>query len=139
MAISHISGAACQFPFIFKGETYTSCTSVMDDKPWCATKVDQFNQYIGPHWEHCSAECPGDDGPDACPVRTTGFPFPDSCADRLSRSNKNILFIGNSYTYGNNLPGMVANIASAAGKDEDDIHDMVPCICRKECHYHHGC
>lgn len=51
----------------------------------------------------------------ACEVRTTGYGYPDQCAERLARPNKNILFLGNSYTYGNDLPGMVRNLASAAG------------------------
>ena len=49
-------------------------------------------------------------------MRTTGYGYPDSCAERLARDNKNILFLGNSYTYGNDLPGMVRSLASAAGK-----------------------
>ena len=53
----------------------------------------------------------------ACEVRTTGYGYPDQCAERLARSNKNILFLGNSYTYGNDLPGMVRNLASAAGDE----------------------
>ena len=49
-------------------------------------------------------------------MRTTGFGYPDICAERLARDNKNILFLGNSYTHGNDLPGMVSSLASAAGK-----------------------
>ena len=41
-----ILGGICQFPFIFQGQTFTSCTSYLDDKPWCPTKVDQFNNFI---------------------------------------------------------------------------------------------
>ena len=47
-------------------------------------------------------------------MRTTGFGYPDTCAERLARDNKNILFLGNSYTGG--LPDMVRSLASAAGK-----------------------
>jgi len=88
--------------------------------------VDGLKNFIpGPNsygWGYCQASCPSDggypatgDGP-ACHVQTTGLPFPDQCAERLARSHKNILFLGNSYTYGNDLPGMVKNLASAAGK-----------------------
>jgi len=117
-------GRLCQFPFIYKDVTYTQCTMADDTKPWCSTKVDQFNEAIPGigEWGYCKSDCPSDEGfpasgsGPACQVRTTGNGYPDSCADRLARSNKNILFIGNSYTYGNDLPGMVRNLASAAGK-----------------------
>ena len=51
-----------------------------------------------------------------CQVRS--FPsggYPAHCAAEHAKDHKNILFIGNSYTYGNDLPGMVKNLASAAG------------------------
>ena len=50
-----------------------------------------------------------------CKVRTTGYGYPAHCAAEHAKDHKNILFIGNSYTYGNDLPGMVKNLASAAG------------------------
>ena len=50
-----------------------------------------------------------------CQVRTTGHGYPAHCAAEHAKDHKNILFIGNSYTYGNDLPGMVKNLASAAG------------------------
>merc|ERR1719150_26319 len=116
----------CQFPFIWQNITFTSCTSLNDNAPWCATEVDSLKNFIaGPNsygWGYCSSSCPGDSGyPDsgdgpACEVQTTGLPFPTECEDRLARTHKNILFLGNSYTYGNDLPGMVKNLASAAGK-----------------------
>ena len=48
-------------------------------------------------------------------MRTTGYGYPAHCAAEHAKDHKNILFIGNSYTYGNDLPGMVKNLASAAG------------------------
>ena len=51
----------------------------------------------------------------SCQVRTTGYGYPAHCAAEHAKDHKNILFIGNSYTYGNDLPGMVKNLASAAG------------------------
>jgi len=118
------TGGICQFPFIFQGQTFTSCTSYLDDRPWCPTKVDQFTNFIAgaQEWGYCNNDCPDDQGfpasgaGPACEVRTTGYGYPDQCAERLARPNKNILFLGNSYTYGNDLPGMVRNLASAAGK-----------------------
>jgi len=117
-------GRLCQFPFIYKDVTYTKCSMVDDTRPWCSTKVDQFNKAIPGvgEWGYCNSDCPSDDGfpasgsGPACQVRTTGYGYPDTCAERMARPNKNILFIGNSYTYGNDLPGMVKNLASAAGK-----------------------
>ena len=53
--------------------------------------------------------------PACCQVRTTGYGYPAHCAAEHAKDHKNILFIGNSYTYGNDLPGMVKNLASAAG------------------------
>jgi len=44
------------------------------------------------------------------------FPgYPEQCKERHNNPNKNILFLGNSYTYYNDLPGMLRNLASAAG------------------------
>ena len=39
----------------------------------------------------------------------------EECAVRHNNPNKKILFLGNSYTYFNDLPAMVRNLASAAG------------------------
>ena len=66
--------------------------------------------------------CPAADDPSggACQVRTTGQGFPAHCSAQLAAAHKNILFLGNSYTYGNDLPGMVKNLASAAGKERDE-------------------
>ena len=41
--------------------------------------------------------------------------YPASCKERHEKKHKNILFLGNSYTYFNDLPGMVKSLASAAG------------------------
>ena len=148
-AFSHLQGKICQFPFIFDGITYTSCTRAGNaTKPWCSTKVDQFNNHISSEdtiiwlklflktprtlplgfgeFSHCTASCPDDSGypasgsGPACQVRTTGNGYTDQCSDQLNKSNKNILFIGNSYTYDNDLPGMVKSLAAAAGLILDD-------------------
>jgi len=117
-------GRACQFPFIVNGQSFSSCTSSGDSRAWCSTKVDQNNNHISGvgEWGYCTASCPDDSGfpasgsGPACQVRTTGNGYPAQCSDQLNKSNKNILFIGNSYTYGNDLPGMVKSLAAAAGK-----------------------
>jgi len=72
-------------------------------------------------WGYCTSECPSDEGypatgaGPACSVRTTGRGFPESCAAQQNKTDKNILFIGNSYTFYNNLQNMVRDLAIAAG------------------------
>jgi hypothetical protein len=115
------AGKACQFPFSVASKIYTSCTMDYDTKPWCSTKVDGDGNHISAsdEWGYCTDDCPADEGfpatgsGPACQVQTTGFP--ESCAAQLAKTNKNILFLGNSYTYFNDLPGMVKSLASAAG------------------------
>jgi len=109
----------CQFPFIIGSKTYDSCTVDYDSAPWCSTKVDGGGNHISGYWGYCTDSCPADEGfpstgsGPACQVQTVGFP--DTCAPQLAKTNKNILFLGNSYTYFNDLPGMVRSLAAAAG------------------------
>ena len=76
-------------------------------------------------WGYCSSSCPSDEGypttgeGPACEVQTTGLSFPAECEERQARARKKILFLGNSYTYGNSLPKMVKELASAAGRKEN--------------------
>ena len=126
------SGETCQFPFTIDilNKTYTSCTVDNDEdwygmagRPWCSTKVDaDGNAILGIEaWGYCATDCPSDAGypatgtGPACQVQTTGKGFPESCAAQHAKTNKNILFLGNSYTYFNDLPGMVRSLAAAAG------------------------
>jgi len=109
----------CQFPFIIGSKTYDSCTVDYDSAPWCSTKVDGGGNHISGYWGYCTDSCPGDagfpstgSGP-ACQIQTIGFP--DTCTPQLAKTHKNILFLGNSYTYFNDLPGMVSSLATAAG------------------------
>ena len=39
------SGEPCIFPFKYSGTTYTSCTSVDNDQPWCSTGNDEDGNY----------------------------------------------------------------------------------------------
>merc|ERR1711970_25379 len=109
----------CQFPFIIGSKTYDSCTLDLDSASWCSTKVDGGGNHISGYWGYCTDSCPSDEGfpstgsGPACQVQTIGFP--DTCAPQLAKTNKNILFLGNSYTYFNDLPGMVRSLAAAAG------------------------
>merc|ERR1719317_1917053 len=109
----------CQFPFIIGSKTYDSCTVDYDSAPWCSTKVDGGGNHISGYWGYCTDSCPGDAGfpstgaGPACQIQTIGFP--DTCTPQLAKTHKNILFLGNSYTYFNDLPGMVSSLATAAG------------------------
>jgi len=118
---SSVDGLPCQFPFYVNGQEYNTCTLDYTDgteDPWCATKVDGQGSWLhgqSGSYGYCSPDCPtaATTGATACPFRETGFPA--SCAARHARTHKNILFLGNSYTYGNNLKSMVAGLASGAG------------------------
>merc|ERR1712110_238583 len=48
----------CVFPFIFQGENRTECIEGrLRPKPWCATKVDESNNYIPQEWGICGESC----------------------------------------------------------------------------------
>ena len=36
-----LEGSYCKFPFLYQGQYYYSCTSVIYKFPWCATEVDE--------------------------------------------------------------------------------------------------
>jgi len=59
------SGERCQFPFIFKGQTYSKCTYADSPTPWCATLVDQNYNAITNRWGDCSIA----DQDSSCEVR----------------------------------------------------------------------
>lgn len=52
--------AACVFPFVFGGVTYTSCApEVGFAHGWCSTQTDLFDNHISGHWGYCNIEgCP---------------------------------------------------------------------------------
>merc|ERR1712087_5728 len=48
----------CVFPFIFNGETKTTCIKGhLRPEPWCATKVNNANEYIRGEWGICNNSC----------------------------------------------------------------------------------
>ncbi|CAB4058703.1 unnamed protein product [Lepeophtheirus salmonis] len=50
------SGTPCVFPFIYKGLTFTSCTTMDSSFPWCATAVNA-NQQFENSYGYCNADC----------------------------------------------------------------------------------
>ena len=121
------NGNPCTFPFIVGNKTYTDCTLdyADDGKPWCSTKVGEGGFHVNGNWGTCDSTCRSDINPSAsasCQSAETFQPyanlnnmFPATCAERLKRSHKNVYFLGNSYTYQNDLPAMIRNLATAAG------------------------
>jgi len=123
------NGKTCVFPFSYGDGTFTSCTSWYTNggAPWCSTKVDQYGIHISGAGEYgnCPQDCPSDVNTDAVPACQTASPsilanitpteYPENCAARHQSTNKKVLFLGNSYTYYNDLPGMLKGMASAAG------------------------
>merc|ERR1712013_843284 len=105
----------CQFPFIIGSKTYDRCIVDYDSAPWCSTKVDGDGNHISGYWGYCTDSCPGDEGfpstgaGPACQIQTIGFP--DTCTPQLAKTHRNILFLGNSYTYFNDLPASVKSVA----------------------------
>eukprot|EP00095_Tigriopus_kingsejongensis_P005107 maker-scaffold161_size295871-snap-gene-1.36 protein:Tk05107 transcript:maker-scaffold161_size295871-snap-gene-1.36-mRNA-1 annotation:"cysteine-rich motor neuron 1 protein" len=55
------TGRDCIFPFTFKGQTFTECTTFesLNEKPWCAVAVDENNEALEGQWADCSDGCPG--------------------------------------------------------------------------------
>lgn len=56
----------CVFPFVIRGRTYQTCTTVQEGKrrPWCPTKLDSRRRVdiISNDWGYCNPSCPFDDG-----------------------------------------------------------------------------
>ncbi|XP_040579517.1 uncharacterized protein [Lepeophtheirus salmonis] len=51
-----LNGTACQFPFNYRGKTYTTCTTIdYRNTPWCATSVDVRGDYTS--YGVCTSHC----------------------------------------------------------------------------------
>ena len=49
---------ACVFPFTYRGNEYTQCTSLNNGGVfWCATEVSSGGAYITDKWGVCTEEC----------------------------------------------------------------------------------
>ena len=47
-------GSACVFPFKFRGDTITNCTTIDGDtKPWCSTKTNADGIMVSGSWGYC--------------------------------------------------------------------------------------
>jgi hypothetical protein len=86
----------CVFPFVFAGQTYSSCTYDHADQnvatgvlePWCSTATNHLNQHVAGSWGACDlSTCEGDDRlPDPlcapqCEPRMRGDGVCDSACD----------------------------------------------------------
>jgi hypothetical protein len=73
--------------------------------------------HIVENWGTCNGNCPNenkDHEVPLCPTDNTND-YPANCKERHDKKHKNILFLGNSYTYFWSMPTMVTGIAKAAG------------------------
>ena len=52
------SGSPCVFPFVYRDQTYDTCTTRDSDtgQPWCATKVDSDGWVVDHAWGDCDQE-----------------------------------------------------------------------------------
>jgi len=78
----------CVFPFVYKGQTYTKCTTAesANNKPWCATKVfNESNEVIRNQWGDCQEYCSDENMPNQCNL----FNENGRCLD-ASRAKENL-------------------------------------------------
>ena len=54
-----VNRIACVFPFKYKGQTYSQCTTVDSALPWCATRKDRYGDVIPGAWDDCGSGCSG--------------------------------------------------------------------------------
>ena len=52
-----VAGQKCILPFNYEGTTYSECTSVDNDQPWCAYEVDSEGNLVEGEWENCGNTC----------------------------------------------------------------------------------
>jgi len=51
-------GKNCVFPFYFEDEDFHGCVSVNGERPWCATAVDEIEDFLPGRWGFCGEDCP---------------------------------------------------------------------------------
>ena len=54
---TELSGWMCKFPFIYQGQTYSSCTKDdhHEDRFWCS--ISNFPNGTMKAWDHCVEDC----------------------------------------------------------------------------------
>merc|ERR1712025_758298 len=66
------TGAACVFPFVYAGSTYTSCTTDGGHPAWCYTQVDSQGKGVSGRYGDCGTS-------PACSGATTTTTTVDAC------------------------------------------------------------
>ena len=56
-SVGNSNGGKCLFPFSYNGVTYTGCTKVDHDRPWCATSYHPGSTNSN-YWDNCGPGCP---------------------------------------------------------------------------------
>merc|ERR1712183_308276 len=76
------AGAACQFPFRYKGVVYTECATVDQSGPWCSTSITAAGEPIAGSEGFCPSTCPvvgGSTGGSTSTPCTPGTSFTVDC------------------------------------------------------------
>jgi len=74
-------GSACVFPFKFRGDTITNCTTIDGDtRPWCSTQTDADGKHVSGSWGYCPDDNCSGSGSGSTDCKTTAgdhciFPF----------------------------------------------------------------
>ena len=80
------NGQKCIFPFNYDGTTYSECTSVDHDRPWCAIQtpltVDIDGNLVDEEWGNCDSTC------SSCPPGWQG----QNCDNESKLGNPRIIF-----------------------------------------------
>ena len=51
------TGKPCAFPFIYKENTYETCTEIDHHQFWCSIEVDYNGNHVRGKWGNCGNEC----------------------------------------------------------------------------------
>ena len=53
----NVKNKPCAFPFIYKGDSYQTCTKKDHDVDWCYTEVDSYGVGVRGRWGNCGPGC----------------------------------------------------------------------------------
>merc|ERR1711933_583774 len=76
------AGAACQFPFRYKGVVYTECATVDQSQAWCSTSITAGGEHVAGSEGFCPSSCPvvgGSSGGSTSTPCTPGTSFTVDC------------------------------------------------------------